>query len=337
MSTSSPLMSLVAVSKNPELRKKSSSGGVFTVLAEKIIESGGVVFGAVMDSDFAVTHTYTDNIYGLSAMRGSKYVESRLSDSFLIIKDMLEGGRLVLFSGVGCQTAGLKHYLGKDYPNLISVNILCHGVALPRVWKKFIDKRKENLHDVDFRDKSNGWNKYTMALHYTDHTELLSGEENIYINGYFANLFLKSACYKCQFRNFHCQSDITLGDAWGANKQCDAIYCHDNIGASLIMVNTNQGKQFISQLSDRLEMQNINWHQLLEYNPAICYNPVKNKNSEEFLRRLDKGEDIDELLRFFTRPSLYKRLEIALTPLLKALGIKGFTKKFRKFIPLYQQ
>ena len=328
----SPQQAFIAVCKDAELRLKSSSGGMFTLLAEYVIDDGGIVCGAVFDHEFVLRHIFCDTKEGLGRMRGSKYVESNLSDVFRQIKLYLDEGRFVLFSGVGCQIAGLRKFLGREYENLLLVEILCHGGALPRVWKRFIDKRREGLLSVDFRNKSNGWNQYSMALHYAGHTEILTKEKNVYMNGYFANLFLKRACYGCRFHNFSSGSDITLGDGWGANTVSDKPYCKDNKGVSLVFVNTVRGADWVKKLeeSNSAEIEPVEWRKLLKYNPAITSSTTENKRSQEFLRRFDAGEDVDSLIMEFTRPSAVKRLEILLTPLLKALGIKGFTKKLQK-------
>ena len=130
----------VYAAKNPdeEIRWESSSGGVFTLLAEKILSEGGVVFGARFDARWEVVHDYTENVEGLSAFRGSKYVQSRIGDSFRQTECFLKTGRKVLFSGTPCQIAGLKLFLKKEYDNLLTVDFICQGVPSPGVWRKYL-------------------------------------------------------------------------------------------------------------------------------------------------------------------------------------------------------
>ena len=172
-----PLAVYAAKINNDEIRIKSSSGGIFTLLAEKIINEGGVVFGAKFNKNWDVVHDYTETINGLEAFRGSKYVQSIIGDNFKIAKQFLNDGRKVLFSGTPCQIAGLKRYLQKEYNNLLTIDIICHGVPSISIWGKYKNKVKQlasyscrdfastnnklsTLNDINFRDKTNGWKHY---------------------------------------------------------------------------------------------------------------------------------------------------------------------------------
>ena len=137
-----PLVVYAAKNNNEDIRLKSSSGGIFTLLAEKVIEEGGVVFGAKFDADWNVVHDYTETIEGLAAFRGSKYVQSIIGDNFKTAKQFLNNGRKVLFSGTPCQIAGLKKYLRKEYDNLLTVDVVCHGVPSPMVWRDYLDYKR---------------------------------------------------------------------------------------------------------------------------------------------------------------------------------------------------
>ena len=179
-----PLKVYAAINLNEEVRLKSSSGGVFTMLAEATIKSGGVVFGACFNDDWVVVHDYTESIDGLEAFRGSKYVQSKIGDSYKKVQYFLKANRNVLFSGTSCQIAGLKLFLRKDYESLICVDIVCHGVPSPKVWRDYLEnvvKRQKgdagkntvlsSLNDtpvitgISFRDKSTGWKKYGFVIH----------------------------------------------------------------------------------------------------------------------------------------------------------------------------
>ena len=174
---SQPIEVYAAKNNNEQIRLKSSSGGIFTLLAEKIIAEGGVVFGAKFNTDWSVVHSYTETIDGLEDFRGSKYVQSSIGDNFLKAKQFLTDGRKVLFSGTPCQIAGLKHFLRKEYDNLLTIEVVCHGAPSPRVWKDYLEYRKERVYKkgkntvslsqnempqivgIAFRDKTNGWQK----------------------------------------------------------------------------------------------------------------------------------------------------------------------------------
>ena len=181
MNVRMPLHVYAAKHKDEQVRLASSSGGIFTLLAEKIIDEGGVVFGARFDARWEVVHDYTETKEGLAVFRGSKYVQSRLEDCYYKVKSFLQQGRKVMFSGTPCQIAGLKNYLRKDDDNLLTVDVVCHGVPSPKVWRMYLNeiiarKSKKNsvlshhsngkvkIQSIDFRSKSSGWKRYSFAL-----------------------------------------------------------------------------------------------------------------------------------------------------------------------------
>ena len=132
-----PLEVYAAYNKNEDVRAKSSSGGIFSLIAEKVIQNKGVVFGVKFDSDLNVTFGYTDTIEGIGQFRGSKYIQAHLGDTYKIAAKFLKDGRLVLFSGTPCQVAGLKGFLNKDHPNLLTLDIICEGVPSQKIWKRY--------------------------------------------------------------------------------------------------------------------------------------------------------------------------------------------------------
>lgn len=150
-----------AINTDPEIRFQSSSGGIFTAIAEAIIDRGGVVFGAAFDKEFAVRQVFAETKEDLAAFRGSKYVQSDMGDAYSSVLRFLQSGRIVLFSGTPCQIGALKSFLGKEYPNLITVDLICHGVPSPMVWEKYVRHRRSldsdsQLRTVQFRDKERG-------------------------------------------------------------------------------------------------------------------------------------------------------------------------------------
>ena len=178
-----PLKVYAAQNPNEEIRLKSSSGGIFTLLAEAVIDEGGVVFGARFDKNWEVEHGYTESKEGLTAFRGSKYLQSRTGETYKQARDFLKAGRKVLYSGTSCQIAGLKKFLRKEYENLITVDVVCHGAPSPLVWRTYLDDLKKCpkgtagknsvcssinempvITGISFRDKSTGWKKYGFVL-----------------------------------------------------------------------------------------------------------------------------------------------------------------------------
>lgn len=265
-----PLQVYAAKNTDEKIRMHSSSGGVFSILAEQTIKQGGVVFGARFDENWEVKHDYTETIDGVSVFRGSKYVQSKTGDTFKQAEQFLKQNRKVLFSGTPCQIVALKRYLKKEYENLLLVDFICHGVPSPGVWRKYLkqvialtcDKNTVSSHlklllsernalveGISFRDKRLGWQKYSfsLTLSTTDesgnkNTVSLSESlnENLFMRGFLANLYLRPSCYACPANKGKSGSDITLGDYWGISSLMPDY--DDDKGISAISVNTEKGK-----------------------------------------------------------------------------------------------
>ena len=262
-----PLGSFAAINPNEDIRLKSSSGGIFSLLAEKVVIDGGVVFGAKFNEKWEVVHDYTETIEDISQFRGSKYVQSRIGDNYIKAKQFLDAGRKVLFSGTPCQIAGLKLFLRKDYSNLLSVDIICHGVPSPIIWKRHINKIKYNncqITNIYFRDKSNGWE--TFNFHVTGNTQFgnnisiknVMHSQDAYMKAFLYNLSLRPSCYKCAFRNGKGNSDITIADLWNWNRNQDLQHFQDNKGTSLVLSYTSKGNEYIENCLCLKQPININ-------------------------------------------------------------------------------
>lgn len=241
-----PLRVYAAKNDNEEIRLSSSSGGIFTLLAEATIEKGGVVFGARFDEQWEVIHDYTENKEGVSAFRGSKYVQSRMGNNYSRVETFLKRGRTVLFSGTPCQVAGLKLFLHREYDKLLTVDFVCHGVPSPKVWKRYLAERVENnqIRNIDFRSKKEGWKKYNFSLSLSmdgrEDTTLSTSVfyENIYMRAFLADLILRPSCYACSFKSSQSGSDITIGDFWGIENVLPKM--DDDKGCSLVLLNNEK-------------------------------------------------------------------------------------------------
>lgn len=243
----------VEVAINPHLstRLASSSGGIFSLLAEHIIEIGGVVFGARFNAQWKVIHDYTNNIEGLAAFRGSKYVQSEVGNSYKDAKRFLDEGRTVLFSGTPCQINALKRYLKKEYKNLYTVDIVCHGVPSPKIWSdylSYINANSEEVKSINMRDKSRSWSKYSYKINskqaplyddYAANSEYL----RIYINGFS----VRPSCFNCPVKEGKSHSDITLADAWGIQEVYPEM--NDEKGASVVCLNSEAGRYLFNAIS----------------------------------------------------------------------------------------
>lgn len=197
-SSHKPTKVYAAKISNEAIRLQSSSGGIFTALAETIINDGGVVFGVGFDSNWEVEHKYTDTLDGLSAFRGSKYVQSRVGKTYKQVQEFLHQGRKVLFSGTPCQIAGLHKFLGMRYDNLMTVDVVCHGVPSPLVWRAYLDyvlaDGRRYISAICFRDKATGWKKFSFSIKSSLSEVPLIMEKhssNCYMQFYLNNLSLR--------------------------------------------------------------------------------------------------------------------------------------------------
>lgn len=270
-----PIKVFAAKNKNEEVRRKSSSGGVFTLLAEYVLNNGGVVFGAKFDDDWNVVHSWTDTKEGIAAFRGSKYVQSTIGSTYREAKDFLTQGRKVLFSGTPCQIAGLKKYLHKEYDNLLTIDIVCHGVPSPLVWSRYLkDLNTDNeiITNINFRSKKRGWKNYSYLIQ-TPKGVLFDdyASKSVYLQGFSRNMILRPSCYDCPAKKGKSKSDITLGDCWGIEKM--ATIEDDNLGISTILLNTDKGFSIYSEL----DINNIplKYDSIIENNKSIVFSARK--------------------------------------------------------------
>ena len=291
--------------KDNEIRKDSSSGGVFNQLAKFVLSKNGVVFGASFDCDFIVKHIYVETENDLYKLRKSKYVQSQIGDSFNLTKNFLEQGRLVLFTGTPCQIGGLLSYLKKPYDNLITQDIICHGVPSPKVWKKYIEKKKINgqIKNVSFRDKSTGWKQFSLTIDFNEEKQSEKHSTNLYMKLFLKNVILRESCYNCAFKDKYRDSDITLADYWGIDNVHKDF--SDNQGVSLVLINSKKGNQVFNEIKKHFIYEQTDFEKAITYNSAMTSSVKQNKNRDKFFKKLDKV-DIDKLANKYTKQSKIK-------------------------------
>lgn len=288
--TSFPLKVYAARHKDDTIRMNSSSGGIFTVLAEEIIKREGVVFGASFNEDWQVVHSFTEQQEGLALFRRAKYVQSLIGDVYLQVRRFLKQGRWVLFSGTPCQVSGLKHFLRTGYERLLTVDVVCHGVPSPLVWRTYLDSinpQKERITVLSMRDKSHGWKQYGMEIR-TQDSVLYQGKaaSNLYSQGYLDNLYLRPSCHACPVRKGRSHSDLTLGDFWGIERVHSSI--DDDRGTGLVLVNSLAGMNFYRSLSV-LEKE-VTYAQAFRGNPSLeCSAPLTDLREEFWKRFPEEG------------------------------------------------
>lgn len=302
----------VGYNKNLEEKLASSSGGIFSLLAKSILSSNGVVYGAAFDKKINVIHKRCDDEKLLYELRGSKYVQSDLKESFTQSKRDLEDGKKVLFTGTPCQIGALKKFLVKDFDNLYTQSFICHGVPSPKVWKNYlkeIEKTHGKIKRFSFRDKTIGWSNYSLKFIFDNDDDLIIPHcEAPFINLFLKNACLRLSCHNCMYKNnkAHSLSDITLADWWGMDKSILPDAGDD--GASIIIVNTPKGEKLFQQISHDLIFEKA------DYSSTICKNPSYFQASEPSEKRnkvfqhLDTMS-IDKIAKKYVSPSLWHKIK----------------------------
>ena len=305
------VVAYAAYTKNDEIRKNSSSGGIFSEFAVSVLNNGGIVFGAAFNENWQVVHTYIDDVSQLEKIQGSKYVQSTIGNAFVDVERFLKEDKTVLFTGTPCQINGLYSYLKKDYNNLITQDIVCHGVPSPKVWNKYVYHmtkiEEKELKKVSFRNKDDGWENFNMKLVYQSGEEYAkSHKQDSFMQAFLKNMCLRPSCYKCSFKGKERVSDITIADFWGVNKVLPE--CNDNKGISLAFINSKKGRQLFDNISNNILSQKIeDIDDAIRYNPAMMSSVRPHANRSVFMKKLDKS-NFDVLLKKYLAPSYVKRL-----------------------------
>lgn len=314
----------VYAAKNPDerIRMESSSGGVFTLLAEQTIRAGGVVFGARFDEAWEVVHDSTETIEGLAAFRGSKYVQSRIGTSFARAEEFLKQGRQVLFSGTPCQIAGLNRFLRRSYDNLLTVDVVCHGVPSPLVWRRYLDGigGGTTVSHVSMRDKSTGWTHFRIRISDTDR-DLVNATvgDDPFMKGFLANLYLRPVCHACPAKSGRSGSDLTIADFWGIRRVLP--HFADDKGISLLLNYSEHGNHRIEAL--HMERRAASYEQALIGNPSIERSVPEPKQRKTFWDSFgSENTDLRRMVADITRhmgPSRSSRILSALKSRMKRL------------------
>ena len=301
-----------AINKDEEVRLKSSSGGIFYLLAEKTIAEGGVVFGARFDEQWQVVIDYAETMEGVKAFMGSKYVQARMATAYADAKRFLTEGRKVLFSGTPCQIAGLHHFLRKKFDNLITLDFICHGTPSPMVWGEYLNaivKEGQRINNVELRNKDNGWKNFSFNIRYDEDEKsyFISTpfQKDLYMNVFLKNVILRPSCYKCLARSGRSHSDITLADFWGIARIIPEM--DDDKGTSLVFLNTEVGYKEFPYSS--CIFQETSYEAIKPLNPACYLSPLEHRMRDCFFQRFESS-DILDLMRKCIKPTKKEQLNI---------------------------
>ena len=309
------------MNKDEQIRIKSSSGGIFSILAEYIIKNSGVVYGAGFDEDFNIKHKRILYSTDLDLLRGSKYVQSSIGDIYKQVKDDLESNKLVLFTGTPCQVEGLRSYLKKEYVNLMTMDFICHGVPSPLVWKKYLEEMKkskqENIKNIYFRNKDIGWKNFSLKIVFDEKIYSNTLNNDLFMKGFLRDVYLRPSCYNCKFKKINRIGDITVADFWGIENILPKM--DDDKGISLIVIHSEKGKQLFDKLSEKMILNEVNLNEAIKYNPSMISSVKYNEKRNEFFLDLNSGENLTNLIRKYTKISLGKRVKNKIKSIIKKL------------------
>lgn len=272
------------------IRYTSSSGGMFTLFAEQVLNSSGVVFGAAFDGSLQVCHTAVSTMQELTKLRGSKYVQSNMNGIFKQVRTLLAGGKKVLFSGTPCQIAGLKGFLMKDYENLTTVDVVCHGVPSAKVYNKYLQEiasdTGESITKVNFRDKANGWKQGETLFFTKTHRIGAPKRQETYMRLFLNNVSIRPSCGDCAFNNKRSLADVTIADYWGVDKQFPEF--DDDKGITLVLINTTQGQQLFDSIKDKTTYISTDFEKGAQYNLAVSKSLGLHPKRQYFFDNLEK-------------------------------------------------
>ena len=308
--------------KKDIVRMSSTSGGIFTAISDAIISQGGVICGAIFDQKSQkVRHILAYNEEQRNRIRGSKYVQSELGNIFSEIKEILDKGTKVLFTGTPCQTAGLISFLRKDYENLLVVDILCHSVPSPQIFHNAIDGK--DVKDICFRNKKRGWrNSYEFSIEKPNGKEI----NTTYLTMFFKGLINRPSCYNCRFTNVKRSSDITIGDYWNINHVEKRF--EDRLGVSCVLVNTPKGMDFFNKIKSQLNYIETELSNALQ---ECLQRPVTETKSREIFWKNYKLHGYEWCVIKYGHKTIGDKIkDNLLAPIVRKLHIRKIVRKLRK-------
>lgn len=238
--------------RDEEIRAASRSGGIFSALSDDVLEIGGVVYGCILTEDFLAVHVRAETKEMRDKMRGSKYIQSKLGEIYKDVKVELEEGKEVLFSGTSCQVAGLKGFLRKEYRNLFCVDIVCHGVPSPYVWRQYLkwqeNKTGSKVKEVVFRNKKDfGWRAHVETLIMENGKKINAA---VFTSLFYSHNILRPSCYECPYKSIVHPGDMTIADYWGIDKAAPEF--GDDRGVSLVLINNDKGEKKFEAVKEKV-------------------------------------------------------------------------------------
>lgn len=324
----------VVQNRNQEICLQSTAGGAFTAIAEYVIEQKGIVFGVEMTDEYFVKHVAVEEKVDLVKFRNSKYVQSKLGNTYALVSQQLKSGRLVCFSGTPCQIEGLRSYLKRDYENLILVDVVCRAVPSPGVWKRYIEmeiQKRGSIQSVRFRDKALGYQFSTMELKDVHGVVYRGGiESQPWLRMFFSGMIIRPSCTKCKFRERYRNSDFTIWD-------CFNVYSFDknfdeDIGATRVLIHTKKGTEIFEHIKNEFKYKAVEADVAVEGVREMIESPKPHPRRQEFysdFRRMSFEDLLSKYYPMTIKIQLKKNVRLALNKLGLDKKLKHILKKGR--------
>lgn len=326
ISNKAPIKVFAGQNANISSLMESSSGGAFSALSDYVLEHGGYVSGCIFNEDYVAIHTVTNEKQTAEKMRGSKYVQSDVKNTFSDIKALLNQNKTVLFVGTPCQVDGLKSFLMKDYDNLYTVDLVCHGVPSPRLLSDYLEtvrKKHGDITELTFRNKKrNGWCAQG-TIGYKGKIKTIAYANNSYYNLYLQNAVSRQSCYECKYACLSRVGDITIGDFWGIEDTLPDFNTEN--GASAVLVNTEKGKSLLDSVCDKITLEETDIRSVTKNNGNLNFPSNKPEKRDNIYHRIDtegykavaKAECRYQHVKPFLRRIIPKRLKKSIKKLLR--------------------
>lgn len=294
-----PIATFVAVQKDGDILKNSSSGGVFAALASFVLEKKGVVFGCILNEKLEAVHIGIIKHSDIEKMQGSKYFQSNVKSTYTEAKKYLQEGRQVFYTGTPCQIAGLKSYLGREYDNLITADLVCHGIASPFFFKGYVNWIEKKLQgkvvDFRFRDKTKIWmgttSKATIQRGTKTYEKIVSPMQQYYYFFLKGDIY-RECCYECRYACSSRTGEFTMGDYWGIEKAHPEI--KSEAGVSVLLVNNEKGMALINNIGGHLQLTQSTFEKASACNSnLIC--PTQYSNKRETILKILREEGFEAI------------------------------------------
>lgn len=288
-----PQDAFICQMKDRRILLESSSGGAFSAIAEYVLDQEGVVFGAALTEDFAVAHREITNKADLSLLRGSKYVQSRLGNCYQQVRQYLNAGKMVLFSGTPCQIEGLLTFLGEHPQQLIAVDVVCHAVPSPKIWKLYVDHRHSKhskINNFRFRDKKPYGYQMSVLSAYDGDAQIYCGDISVdpYLRAFFSNICDRPSCYACSFKKRYRISDITLWDCLDPQQfgnLPDGMI--ESQGISNVLLHSDKGQEIWNTIKNRMLYFSVNADALTESAREMTHSVEEHPGRDAFFRDVE--------------------------------------------------